>query len=68
MTAQGGWYGLLSIIKEAKEEKREIEERPPMACPNDGEPLLQGPRGTLYCRFDGWRWPDDWHTSDGLAT
>jgi Domain of unknown function (DUF4082) len=54
-----GWYGLLSILHEAKEQRREIEERPPMACPNDGEPLLQGPRGLLYCPFDGWRWPDD---------
>jgi hypothetical protein len=64
-----GWYGLLSIIEEAKAMKREIEQRPPMACPNDGEPLLQGPHGVIYCRFDGYRWPDDAEMSDpGQAT
>lgn len=43
---------------------REAERaRPLMACPNDGEPLKQGPDGTLYCPFDGFRadgWEDQW--------
>ena len=35
----------------------------PVACPNDGEPLLAGPPQyptVLYCRFDGWRYPRDY--------
>jgi hypothetical protein len=35
----------------------------PVACPNDGTPLLQGPPqepGVLYCPHDGWRYPDDY--------
>jgi hypothetical protein len=33
------------------------EDAEAIACPNDGEPLLTGPDGFLYCKFDGWR-PD----------
>ncbi|MGW6502963.1 hypothetical protein [Nonomuraea angiospora] len=54
-SAGGGWYGLLDILREAADERRAERERPPAACPNDGEPLLQGPRGELYCPFDGFR-------------
>jgi hypothetical protein len=38
-----------------------------MACPNDGEPLLPAPPADraagieLYCKFDGWAYPRDWH-------
>jgi hypothetical protein len=27
---------------------------PPLACPNDGEPLRPEPDGRLRCPFDGW--------------
>lgn len=27
----------------------------PVACPNDGEPLQDGPGGVKYCPYDGWR-------------
>ena len=27
---------------------------PPVACPNDGEPLERDPRGKLRCAYDGW--------------
>lgn len=36
---------------------------PPVACPNDGTPLLQGPPQEptiLYCPFDGWQYPRDY--------
>jgi hypothetical protein len=36
---------------------------PPVACPNDGEPLRTGPQaktGVLYCPFDGFQYPRDW--------
>jgi hypothetical protein len=35
----------------------------PMACPNDGTPLLKGPPsepGILYCPFDFWQYPRDY--------
>jgi hypothetical protein len=55
----GGWYGLLAIGREAEEQRRAELAQPPAACPNDGEPLTEGPGGTRFCRFDGWEWPRD---------
>ncbi len=54
------WYQLLSIAKEAAAEREFYASQPAQACPNDGEPLLPGPDGTLSCRFDGFRYPQDW--------
>ncbi len=52
-----GWYGLAAIRDEWIEVIRENEAElaNPRACPNDGEPMLVGPAGQLYCPFDGWR-------------
>lgn len=52
------WEQLLSIAAEADAEARAAADMPPLACPNDGEPLTPAPDGGLFCRFDGWR-PDD---------
>lgn len=52
-----GWGSLLAIVNEAKAVALDETESPPVACPRDGEPLLAGPGGALYCPFDGWR-PD----------
>lgn len=54
-TRPGGWYSLLDIYKEADSMMREDLAMTPLACPNDGEPLLAGPNGEIYCPFDGWR-------------
>lgn len=51
-----GWEQLIDIIAEARDLAAKEEATPPAACPNDGEPLEQGPDGTLHCRFDGWTW------------
>ena len=48
------WEELLSIYREAADEKRAEESQPPVACPNCGEPLLTDPQGRLKCKFDGW--------------
>jgi hypothetical protein len=45
------WEQLVSIISDSADSSV-----PPVACPNDGEPLSTGPRGELFCRFDGWRY------------
>ncbi|MEU0465023.1 hypothetical protein ABZ215_13550 [Amycolatopsis sp. NPDC006131] len=55
MTEAGGWYGLLAIAQEAAAERAAEKAQPPVACPNDGEPLQTGPDGRLHCPFDGWR-------------
>jgi hypothetical protein len=60
----GGWWQLHSIIEYAKQEREFWFSQPPMACPNDGEPMRIAPPnedGTeLFCRFDGFRYPQDW--------
>jgi hypothetical protein len=56
---QGSWYGLLDIVKEARQLAEEEQSARPVACPNDGEPLRTGPRGELWCPYDGWRYEDD---------
>lgn len=56
MTAQSGWYGLLAIVHEAVDLKRQEDERDPAACLDCGEPLRVGPNGELYCSFDGTTW------------
>jgi hypothetical protein len=50
------WEQLRSIYQQAAAELADERSRPPEACPNDGEPLEEGPDGTLHCRFDGWTW------------
>ncbi|MFI0236329.1 hypothetical protein [Streptomyces sp. NPDC016845] len=54
--AQGSWYGLLDILQEGAQLYREDRERMPTACEDCGEPLRTGPRGDLYCPFDGSIW------------
>lgn len=53
---QGSWYGLTSIIREAIDLYTEERSRTPEACPDCGEPLRPGPRGELFCPFDGSMW------------
>jgi hypothetical protein len=58
-----GWWGLDSILKEAAAEAAYYAGIPPVACPNDGEPLIPGPPeepDSLYCKFDGWQYPRDY--------
>jgi hypothetical protein len=50
-----GYESLLSITREAQILREQEAQRGPVACPNDGEPLLRGPAGELFCPFDGWR-------------
>lgn len=53
--AAQGWQTYLNIVKEGRAEARAERARRSLSCPNDGEPLRTGPRGELYCAFDGWQ-------------
>jgi len=49
------WNALGPMIAAVRAEADAARRQPPVACPNDGEPLRTGPHGELYCPFDGWR-------------
>lgn len=51
----GSWYGLMGVLDVARQEYQEDLERPPVACPNDGEPLRTSIDGVIFCPFDGWQ-------------
>lgn len=60
---RGSWYQLLDIRRHARQEFEYYANKPPVSCPNDGEPLLPGPAsepGIWFCTFDGWQYPRDW--------
>lgn len=63
---RGSWWGLDSVFKQSREEFQEFISRPPLACPDDGEPLMPPPATVsgsgieLYCRYCGWQYPRDW--------
>jgi uncharacterized Zn finger protein (UPF0148 family) len=48
------WEQLIAMRREAAEERRAEATARPVACPNDGEPLVEGPDGRLFCPYDGW--------------
>lgn len=57
-----GW-DLYSTLALAAQYEDYYKAQPPVACPNDGEPLRQGPPeqpGVLFCPFDGFQYPRDW--------
>lgn len=65
-TPQGSWWGLDTVFKQSRQEYESFVSRPPMACPNCGEPLSYAPATKAgsgverYCRYDGWQYPRDW--------
>jgi len=48
------WQQLISIREQARLDAREDRDRRRVACPNDGEPLKQGPNGQLFCPCGDW--------------
>lgn len=50
------WEQLQSMIEASREDQAARDSTPPVACPNDGEPLEENEEGVLHCRFDGWIW------------
>jgi hypothetical protein len=65
---QGSWWGLDSVLKDSRQEFEAYISRPPVACPECGEPLTNAPATKagsgvqLYCKYDGWQYPRD-HTT-----
>lgn len=62
MTTMG--RDLLKVYAENAELRRQELSNPPLACPNDGTPLEPAPassEATLFCPFDGWKYPQDDH-------
>ncbi len=49
------WEQLSDIAREASAVREAERSAPPVACPNDGEPLVSNGAGVLGCSFDGWR-------------
>lgn len=62
------WNQLLEIAELNRQLRREELSRPPLACPNDGTPLVPAPpsaEGSLFCPHDGWLYPrDDFRPAD----
>ena len=57
-----GW-DLYSTLQEQGQYIEYYKSVPPVACPHDGTPLLEGPPqepGILYCPFDFWQYPRDY--------
>jgi len=63
----GGWYGLHSVFEQQRSEFEAYVSAPPVACPNDGEPLVNAPSAKsgsgieLFCKYCFWQYPRDWH-------
>lgn len=52
------WWQLVSIKREATQYVEYEKTQPPLACPYDGEPLKETPRGGgLYCPLGNYEWP-----------
>lgn len=55
------WEDLLAVYDEQRQALVQEATTPPVACPNDGEPLIPDRLGRPHCRFDGYVW-------DGIPT
>lgn len=68
MAQQGSWWTLDGIFKDSRFEFDAYVSRPPSACPDCGEPLINAPATKagsgcqLYCKYDGFQYPRDWIT------
>lgn len=49
-----GWRQLGDIYREAGADREAERAARPVACPNDGTPLIEDSAGVLRCTFDGW--------------
>lgn len=67
-SAGGSFWGLDSVFKQSRSEFESYVSRPPMACPDCGEPLSYAPATKSgsgverYCKFSPFWYPRDWTT------
>lgn len=57
------WWQLDSVLKEAAAYANYYRSIPPVACPNDGTPLVNGPpqaEALLYCPNGDFQYPRDY--------
>lgn len=54
-----GWQQLVDIVAEARQIQLDEDTGTPVECPNDYTTLQEGPSGTLFCPWDGWKYPGD---------
>jgi len=57
-----GW-DLYATLQQQAQYREFYDTARPVACPNDGTPLKEGPPsqpGILFCPFDFWTYPDDY--------
>ena len=59
------WEQLRDITQANAQEQAYWRSQPPLACPNDGTPLIPGAAGVLACTHDGWQYPRDWVPPQG---
>lgn len=51
----GSWWGLYDTYVLGEQLQTQWRNQPLPSCPNDGEPLIVGPDGVRFCRYDGFR-------------
>jgi hypothetical protein len=57
------WWQLDSVLKERAQYANYYRSQVPVACPNDGFPLKEGPPdqpAVLYCPAGDWQYPRDY--------
>lgn len=64
------WYQYLDVLKEQQYEVNFYKATAPewMSCPRCGEPLTPAPQAAMdwrFCRYDGWRFPQDYIATMG---
>lgn len=58
------------MLRHSKAEFDSYRNMVPMACPNDGELLINAPTTDAgsgverFCKYDGWAYPRDWTPPD----
>lgn len=53
------WQQLVAMVQEAREIEAQDRSGVPSSCVQCYTALREGPEGTLFCPWDGLRWPED---------
>ncbi len=61
------WEQLSNTLDDRRTEAEADKTVAPVACPNDGTPLVGGEGGILHCPYDGWQYPRDARNREGYV-